>query len=285
MSDPRSPLVGVDIGGTKMLMVAQWPDRVVSERVPTGLGMAQDRVEASIRAFLARLPAPPAALGLAVPGLVDERGEVVACVGPPPLLGWRPRADTFGVGCPMIVLNDAEAALLEETRDLAGVSAALVIVGTWVGASFMERGRVLRGARGWSGELGSIPIAAEQGVRPLDALASGAALVGRLGVDGATLAARAAAGDRAILAAIADAGTMLGLGLAGVVNLLNPELLILGGGTAALPGYLDAALDSAERHALPVAWQCCAVRRARAAENVVALGAAHAAAQAAGSPT
>ena len=280
MDHPNQPLIGVDIGGTKMLMVAKWPDRVVSERVPTGAGMLPEQIEATIRGFLARLPGPPAALGLAVPGLVDETGEVVACGGPPPLLGWRPRPDTFGVGCPMLVINDAEAALLEESRDLSATSAALVIVGTWVGASFMERGRVLRGARGWTGELGSIPIATDQGVRPLDALASGAALVERLGVEGATMVARANAGDAATLAAIGEAGAMLGLGLATIVNLLNPELLIVGGGTAALPGYLDAALASAERHALPVAWQCCAIRRARAAENVVAHGAAYAAVQA-----
>lgn len=275
MEDLSRPLVGVDIGGTKMLLVAAWRDRVETERLPTGPGAEPGQLEAAIRSFLGRLPARPAALGVAVSGLVGAAGEVVACGGMRRLEGWRPQA--LADGYPVLVLNDAEAALIEECRDLQGATAALVMAGTWVGAALMERGRVLRGARGWSGELGLIPIAVDQGIRTLDALASGAALASRLGVDGAALAARAAAGDGVVLAAISEAGAMLGLGLATVVNLLNPELLIVGGGTASLPGYLEAALASAERHSLPDSWRCCEVRRAGAAELVVALGAARAA--------
>jgi glucokinase len=75
-----------------------------------------------------------------------------------------------------------------------------------------------------------------------------------------------------VLRAIGEAGHALGLGMATVLNLLNPELLVVGGGTAGLPGYLDAALSSAERHTLRDTWRACAIRRAREAETVVALG-------------
>lgn len=82
------------------------------------------------------------------------------------------------------------------------------------------------------------------------------------------------------LAAVREAGRALGLGLATLVNLLNPQLLVLGGGALELPGYREAALESAERYTLPDSWRVCTVRPGAA---VVALGAAREATRA--SPT
>ena len=79
-----------------------------------------------------------------------------------------------------------------------------------------------------------------------------------------------------MLAALRDAGIALGFGLAAVVNLFNLELLVLGGGVLALPGYQDAALASAELHSLPEPWQACTVWGVRAWEVVAALGAVRA---------
>ena len=67
--------------------------------------------------------------------------------------------------------------------------------------------------------------------------------------------------------------------LATLVNLLNPELLALHGGALELPGYRAAAMEMAERYALPDPWRACTVRTARAARAaaaVVALGAVRA---------
>ena len=72
----------------------------------------------------------------------------------------------------------------------------------------------------------------------------------------------------------------MGLGLAAVINLLNPELLVLGGGAFALPGYHEAALRSAELHSLPALWQACTLRPTGAGAPTVALGAVRAATRA-----
>ncbi|HEV7500329.1 MAG TPA: ROK family protein, partial [Vicinamibacteria bacterium] len=112
------------------------------------------------------------------------------------------------------------------------------------------------------------------GVRTLDQLCSGEALVKRLGVDGASVRARAADGDAATLAAIHEAGTALGLGLAALIDIVNPAQVSLGGGLLDLPGYLAAALAAAHRHTLPDLWNACAVRQVRTGELVAALGAA-----------
>ena len=278
MSDPL--LVGVDVGGTKLLLVAVGGGVRETHRAETGPGAGPPEVEREVARFVRRLPRAPDALGLAVPGLVDEdAGRVAACDVLPRLAGWEAGAALRRLSPHVRVMNDAGAALVEEAHDLApGATAGIVMAGTAVGAAFRVHGVPLRGARGWAGEIGYLPLSVDGRVRTLDDLAGGAATAARLGISGAGLAARAAAGDPATLAAVREAGTALGLGLAAVVNLLNPELLAVGGGAAALPGYFEAAVESAAAHALPELWRACTVRRARAGEAVVALGAARAAA-------
>jgi predicted NBD/HSP70 family sugar kinase len=213
-------------------------------------------------------------VGLAIPGLVGPGPSVQACDVLPAIVGWRPPASLTSMRFAMI--NDAAAALAEECHDApSDVTAAVVMAGTGIGAALLAHGRALGGANGWAGELGSIPIAAgTDGVRTLDQLASGQALAARLGVDGATVRARVDGGDESALRAVQDAGTALGLGLAALIDLVNPALVSIGGGLADLPGYLDAALASAERHTLPDLWRACRVRKVRTGELVAALGAA-----------
>jgi predicted NBD/HSP70 family sugar kinase len=64
------------------------------------------------------------------------------------------------------------------------------------------------------------------------------------------------------------------------VNLLNPEVLVLGGGAFELPGYREAALENAELYSLSDLWRVCTVRSARAGTAVAALGAIRVAMQA-----
>jgi len=104
-------------------------------------------------------------------------------------------------------------------------------------------------------------------------------VVRHLGVGGAEVFERATQSDQATLAAMREAGKALGLGLATLVNLLNSELLVLGGGALDLPGYREAALETAERCSLPDPWRVCEVRPFRTGAEVVALGAAREAAR------
>lgn len=275
------PRVGVDIGGTKLLLAVVHESGHKLRRVPTGPGIGPEFIEREIRSLLSRLDAPPAALGIAVPGLVDTNGQIVGCDTFPHLEGWRADDAFADLDCPVQVLNDAEAALVEETHDLGpGATAAIVLSGTWIGAAFRANGATLQGARGWAGELGYMPVGVRDGsVARLDDLAAGGALAARLGTDGAGLYERAMQGNPETLAAIREAGGALGLGLATVINFLNPELLVLGGGAFELPGYCEAALESAERYSLPDPWWVCTIRSARTGEAIVALGTIRAATQ------
>ena len=268
--------VGVDLGGTKALFVCG--ER--ASRVETGAAFSADDFAARLAAFVAGERERPSRIGIAVPGLVDGSGRVVACDVLPALAGWSPRDALARLGYDHVaVVNDVRAALLEEMHDEApGLTAGVVMVGTAIGAAFVAHGAPLLGASGWAGELGYLPVALDGAVQRLDELAGGAALAARRGVDAARLAELAQAGDREALAVIDAGGTALGLGLAAVVNLLNPSQLALGGGAVALAGYWAAAERAAARHSIPELWRDCRLTRVRAGERVVAFGARRAAA-------
>ncbi|PYQ51572.1 MAG: ROK family protein [Acidobacteria bacterium] len=266
--------VGFDLGGTKLLMVASGPQGRVVERISTGPGFDGAALEAAIDRFIAAREAPPAAVGVAVPGLVGPGPVVQACDVLPALVGWRPPESLLG-RWRFAMINDAAAALAEEYHDAApGTTGAVVMAGTGIGAALMMRGRPFGGKSGGAGELGSIPIAMADGVRTLDQMASGQALTTRLALDGGALRARAESGDETVRVAIAEAGRALGLGLATLLHVVNPERVAIGGGLTDLPGYLEAALVSAESHTLPELWRACVVQRVREGELVAALGAA-----------
>ncbi len=271
--------VGIDIGGTKLLILAG--ER--SARLPTGPDATAAQIEAAIREQLLSWEITrPAAIGIAIPGLVDRNGRVQISGVLPALKGWHPgEALAANFGCPVLALNDAEAALVEEAQDLTpDATVALVMAGTAIGAAFRVDGRPLRGASGWAGELGFFPQRVGTGFREfkrLDELAGGRHIAAALGVDGARLAALAQAGDPQALAAIAAGGDALGLALAGVVNLFNPHRLVLGGGALELPGYEAAALAAMRQMALPPMLAACELRRSEAGPEVVARGAIRAA--------
>jgi predicted NBD/HSP70 family sugar kinase len=279
---PDRVQIGADVGGTKLLLVALHRDGRESYRVPTGPEAGPELVEREVRALLTRIGAPPAVLGIAVPGLVDADGRVAACDTLPRFVGWRAGESFADLRCQVEIMNDAEAALVEEACTLEpGATSAMVMAGTWIGAAFRVNGAPLRGVCGWAGELGYMPILVGDGtVARLDDLAGGAAIAARLGTDGAGLYELAARGDPEAIAAIRRAGGALGLGLATLVNLLNPDLLVLGGGALQLPGYLEAALDNAGMYSLPELWRVCTVRTALSGQEAVALGAIRATRQA-----
>ena len=134
-------------------------------------------------------------------------------------------------------------------------------------------GKPLLGASGWAGELGYFPVMVGDRVERLDNLAGGHAIAALCAVSPGLLAEQAKNGDLATLRAIASGGRALGLGLAALINLLNPSRLALGGGTVELPGYWEQALCSAEKYSIPELWRDCRISKVREGAFVVAKGA------------
>jgi predicted NBD/HSP70 family sugar kinase len=267
----RDTTIGVDLGGTKLLIVAG--DRQF--RTQTGASFSAVDLEAHLREFIQRLGAAvPRGIGIAIPGLVDGTGCIQACDVLPGMVGWNPIEVLAGVGCPIKVVNDVNAALAEEFHDAPDtLTGGVIMVGTAVGAAFLIDGLPFLGASGWAGELGYIPISINGEVKRLDELAGGAFIAQRVGLNAQTLVERAHSDDESVLMAVREGGYALGLAIATVINLFNPSNIALGGGTLELKGYEDSVYRAAKQFSLPELWRSCVLTRVKAGDAVVALGA------------
>jgi len=263
-------VVGVDLGGTKILAGRLDRDGTVYERhevaTPT---RSQEELLAGIEGAVAHVLADDvAAIGCGIPSVLDRAGLSLDSTNIPLAgvsLGDR-LATRFGV--PAAVENDANAAALAEWKHGAGVGVddlVLLTLGTGVGG-----GVVLGGALfgGWA-ELGHVVVVADgppcqgtcTGRGHLEAVASGNAAdraAAELWGPGATaeqLVERARAGDDAALGALASMGRLLGAGIGSLVNVFGAELVIVGGGFggAAAEFLFGPALEVARREALPPA--------------------------------
>lgn len=240
-----------------------------------------------------------AGAALAVPGLVGEGGRVRLApnlgwrdVDVPALLADRPLVEPVAGIPPLLVENEANLAALGELHaGPPGPASFLHVSGEiGIGAGIVLDGALYRGARGWSGEIGHIPV--DPRGRPcrcggqgcLERYAGQEAILAAAGLAGAdlpadTAAARladlAGAGDPATLAALADAGTALGVAVAGVVNLLDLDTVVLGGGYAPLAPWLrPPVVAEVSRRVLTAAWSPVTVRPAALGAQSAAVGGA-----------
>jgi predicted NBD/HSP70 family sugar kinase len=200
--------------------------------------------------------------GVAVAGIVRRSDNTVVLA---PNLGWRDTpigamlADVLPVGLPISVANEGDlGALAENTRGAAaGLANVLYVSGeVGVGGGIISGGRAMTSASGFAGEIGHIPVNLA-GVR-CNCGATGCwetevgeeALLRRAGLppDGGRAAfdavcAAAAAGDERTLAVMQAHGRWLGVGLATLINVLDPELVVMGGIFGRLYPYVAAAID------------------------------------------
>lgn len=279
-------MIGVDLGGTKMLGGVVDSSLGVHLRlqrdVPLGAEGARggkddaERIVTSLLALIDELRAasglPVRAVGIGVPCLLDPAREVVEMAVNLPLrdLPLRARCAEL-LGLPTFLDNDANAALLAESRIGAarGAGDALMLtIGTGIGGAILCAGSLYRGAGGSAGELGHMVIDEDgppcQGNCPnhgcLESLASGTALarealrlarstpdcgLGRAlaagrQITGPLVTELAHDGDQAARDVVALIGTRLGVGLASLVNIFNPQVVVIGGGVIAAGEYLLA---------------------------------------------
>jgi predicted NBD/HSP70 family sugar kinase len=193
----------------------------------------------------------PVGAVVAVPGLVDAASGVVVHAAN---LGWREvLLPERLLGLPLEAGNEANLGALAELWrggpdgpvDFVHVSAE-----SGIGGALVVGGRLFPGARGFAGELGHVPVHPEGPACPCgargcleqyageDAVLAAAGLPGHSGDWVALLAKRAAEGAAPVRAALASAGAALGTALAGAVNLVDPEAVVLGGAYAELGEWL-----------------------------------------------
>ena len=270
-------VVAGDFGGTNLraALVAESGEVLARREVPTPAAGTAEEALASVDALLADIRAgaaeSPVAACIAAAGLIDaERGLVLVS---PNVHSFRnlPLGEALAkrTGLPAAIENDASAAALGEHRFGAARGARHVLhatLGTGIGGGIVIDGRLHRGAAGLAGEIGHVvidaagPVCACGSRGCIEALAGGVAFgrrAQRLLESGAApalaglcagreptaadLARAAARGDTAALAEIRNGGHLLGVGLAGLVNVLNPDVVTLSGG---LLGMGEPLLES-----------------------------------------
>ncbi|MEW2352310.1 ROK family protein [Spirillospora sp. NPDC029432] len=236
----------LDIGGTKIAAALADGDGTVLRRarVPTPRGGGTAVLDAAARLLDGFAAEDVAAIGVGAPGVVDPAGRVVSATDVLPGWAGTPVREALAerTGLPVAVVNDVRAMAYGEARAGAGAAFRRVLhvsVGTGVGGALTTAGELERGAHGTAGELAHL-LVPERGPVPcgcgrrdhLEAVAAGPAI--------------AATGDPA------GAGGVLGRALAGLLAVLDPDAVVLGGGVAQIGApFLDAVTAAFRAEALP----------------------------------
>jgi len=282
---PTPLILALDYGGTKhtaaVLAVGEraWRAR---ERVysPPGAEGSYDRATmiGMARGLLARVEGKLVAMGASFGGPVDATTGTVRLSHHVP--GWEntPLRDQLQAefGVPASVDNDANVAALGEWRFGAGQGCnnlLYVTVSTGIGGGWVLNGRIYSGADGMAGEIGHVVVrpggmecvCGKRGC--LEAEACGPAIANKMraktskvsqtfevwtNVTGESVARAAQQGDALAQEVLDDAARMLGAGLGGAVNLMNPERVVLGGGVAKSGArYWRIVRETTRAHALP----------------------------------
>lgn len=283
---PETLAIGVDAGGTKIegLLVDVSLGKILDRRL---VETPAEDAEATARAIVAVARDIMAgrdevrALGVGAAGMVDRSGVMRYA----PNVAWRdfPLTERVraAVGLPTLVENDANVAAWGEFRFGAGRGSTdmlLVTVGTGIGGGIVTEGKLFRGAHGFAAEIGHVivepggPLCGCGNLGCWEQVASGRA-IGRLGrqaatehpeslmaevaggdpenVTGVEVTLAATRGDRVAIRILGEVGRRLGEGIAGLVNVLDPDIVVVGGGAIAAGELLleparRAFLDSVE---------------------------------------
>lgn len=284
-------VIGVDLGGTNLRIAGVTASGEVitlyreETRAATGPRDLIERLLEGIRQVSRRLEEKGWEIlgaSLGVPGVIARREGVVE--SSPNLPGWKriPLLELLRreVTLPLLIENDANAAVYGEFWVGAGRGSSnivLLTLGTGVGGGIIVEGELLRGADGMAGEIGHLTVEREGDPCPcgnrgcLERYTSAQGIARRYldlkegeepGRGAGPLTATdvhtlAAAGDSLARQALHEAGTYLGIAMASIVNILNPQVIIVGGGV--LPAW-DWIVPSAREEMFSRAFQAPAER-------------------------
>jgi glucokinase len=278
----RGPAIGIDVGGTKIAALLVDRDGAVLAREvrPTPAEDQRATLDTMVDAARAIATADVVGVGVAAAGMVDLEGLMRYA----PNLSWRdaPLAPFVGdaLGLPALADNDGNAAAWGEFRHGAGVGSRhmlLVSVGTGIGGGLVLDGSLYRGANGFAAEIGHIVVqpggarcgCGNRGCWEL--VASGSAITrqgqnaatrhphsllrelsaGDPGAVTGTMVTQAArADDTASRGIFVEVGHRLGVGIAGLVNVLDPDLVVVGGGVSEAGDLLLAPARDAFRRSV-----------------------------------
>lgn len=299
-------VIGVDVGGTKVAAaVVGGGDLTARVEHPTELGDGAALLDgiAAVVAEVEQGTARAAVVGVGLPSQIEFSSGTVVASANIPLQGVPVREELQRrLGRPVFVDNDANCAALAEAG-LGGVDDLVMLtLGTGVGGGVVIDGQIFRGSSGLGAELGHIVIERDgpecPGACPsrgcLEAFCSGTALArealayaeahpdSQLGrelaqegrVSGRVATEAAQDGDPDALALLQQLGVSLGVGMAGLINIFEPQRLVIGGGLSAAGDlFMPHAISEAESRALPALYERVTIGLARGGGDAGIIGA------------
>lgn len=305
------PIVGIDLGGTQIRAIMADKDGTILARYKTltipeeGPAAVLQRIVTATEAVIREVGIRPRGVGVGSPGPLDPRSGVVLAA---PNLGW------YGVplkamleeqlGLPVIAGNDANLAALAEWRFGAGRGVddlVYMTISTGIGGGIISGGRLLLGQHGFAGEVGHAtieprgqrckcgnigcletvaagPAIAQSAVECLDAGAS-SLITGRVQGDlrqvTAEIVAQAAAqGDELAVSVIQDAAFYIGVSLVNLIHIVEPKLILIGGGVAHIGDLLfDTIRSTVRERAIACMAEDVTIEKAALGDDVGTLGA------------
>jgi fructokinase len=258
--------IGVDFGGTKIEAAALDAQGQVVARMrrfsPSGYAASLEEVRELVESVERQAGARGASVGIGIPGSPSPADGLIRNANTTHLNGKRLQADLEAVlGRPVRLANDANCFALSESADGAGRGYGVVfgvILGTGCGAGIVVDGRVVEGANGIAGEWGHTPLpwprdgetdgpvcfCGRRGCLELWISGTGLALDHGSGDSAATIAAAAAGGEPAAQASLARYKDRLARGLAMVSDILDPDVIVLGGGMSNVEMLYDGLTEA-----------------------------------------
>ncbi len=300
-------VAAIDVGGTKIAgallryeQADQEPRVAFKQEVPTEAGRGGEAVLACV-CEMARTLLDEArtrredvlGLGVSTAGRVDATTGGIAFANEI-MPGWtgQPVKERLEQACgiPVSVLNDVQAHALGEARHGAARGArtcVMIAAGTGVGGAVIAHGKLVRGRNGFAGEIGHMPCNQAVGIPcvcggsgHLELVASGSGIEARYAelageqVGGAEISRRNAEGDELAHKVIMQAGIALGEAIAGVTNLLDPDMVVIGGSVTAAGSAWRAAVDQGFQRQIPEAQRDLPIMDALLGSNAPLVGAA-----------
>jgi len=305
--------IGIDVGGTnvKLALVSPEGKIIYSNSIPTHAEMGYEytvnNIKEAIHTLLKETESKPEdiqGIGFGFPGQVDYKSGIVRLA--PNIPGWvdvpiaQKIEEEFHI--PTRVDNDVRCAALGELNFGAGQGCenlVCITVGTGIGSGLIVNGKLVRGASNAAGEIGHIKLQMHDGpicgcgdTGCMEAFASGPAIVAMAEnyiLGGKSTKFRelanpditpyivyeaAKAGDPVAKRIFAIMGEYIGIGLSSVINLLNPEKVIIGGGVAASGDFLmDSIKDTVKKRAMKIAGETVEIVPAQLGNTAGVIGA------------
>ena len=305
--------IGIDVGGTnvKIALVNEKGNIIYSNSIPTRAEMGYEYTINNMKEAIAELIKETKSdkksiegIGFGFPGQIDYKKGVVRLA--PNIPGWVevPIAEIMEkeFGIPTRVDNDVRCAALGELNYGAGIGCENLIcitVGTGIGSGLIINGKLVRGASNAAGEIGHIKLDMHGGPLCgcgdrgcLEAFASGPSIVAMAeeyikggkstkyrelanpDITPYIVSEAAKQGDPVAKRIFTIVGEYIGIGLASVVNLLNPEKIIIGGGVAAAGDLLlNPIKENLIKRAMPIAGSAVEIVPAQLGNSAGVIGA------------